>query len=611
MKKTLLVCCALLAVSLVFGHALSVLNSMLGDQGTGSPPSPPTGCTETYCVDQAKGNDSNPGTAALPFKNLTAIPTLTAGQSVGLACESPPAHWRQWINQGAAPNNITITGYGPCTSTASIIAGATSNLPIIDGANIITTGWTKTSGYTNVYNTNSALNYATWYGGGQGGLYKGTDNSGPPYGAVNAFLNFWEDDGSTTTGGKFLSWQSSIAAVDANACSYYMPNLITTGANDNNLWAIPPSGTLYIHGCNPTALNPSTNGYTYDYSDRVYAIALGSAGCTIEYLEARKANWGAGEVTCTALNGKDTYSNLIIRDYSESGLGITGGSSVTNSVFIDGYFPVSTNYGGSPILIYENGAATGLNSSITNNIFQWNQNVSGNAAIYPVISQLTSGSEGSLTFSNNWIIGNNGTHTSYIEANTFTSVLLDSDYFINAHGVVLVGGSPTTVSNSVVYSSGCKAGCLGVFQVQSGNNLKLTNNNICETNTYYGIVRNNGAATITSSGNKFYLATPGGYAGVYSGDSGVLTVSSQNDDFGGSGTWYPVVNYAASGSTWTTPSSPANIYEGATHWEWNNASISTLVGWKAATGVSDPSSVTSGSSASGACSALGTIPNVQ
>ena len=610
MKKRFLVYFALLAIPLVFGHALSVLNPMFGDQGIGSSRSPPTGCTETYCIDQANGSDSNPGTAAKPFKNLTAVPTLAAGQSIGLACESPPAHWRQWINQGTAPNNITITGYGACTSTAQIIAGATSNLPIIDGADIISTGWTKTTGYTKVYNTNSALNYATWYGGRQGGSYHGTDTSGPPYGSVNAFLNFWEDDRSTTTGGKFLTWEPTLADVDDTACSYYVPNLITTGANDNNLWSIPPSGTLYIHGCNASNLNPNTNGYTYDYSNRAYAIALGGAGCKIEYLEARKANWGAGGVTCSALNGQDTYSNLIIRQYSESGLGITGGSLVTNSLFIDGYFPVSTNYGGSPILIYENGAATGRPVTITNNIFQWNQNVSGNSAIYPVISQLTSGSEGSLTFSNNWIIGNNGVHTSYIEANTFRSVLLNSDYFINANGVVLVG-SPTTVSNSVVYSSGCEAGCFGVFQVQPEKNLTLTNNKICETNTYHGIVRNNGAATITSSGNKFYLATPGGYAGVYSGDSGVLTVSSQNDDFGGSGAWYPVVNHAASGSTWTTPSSSANIYEGAAHWEWNNASIATLVGWKAATGVSDPTSVTAGGSASAACSALGTIPNVR
>jgi len=607
---TTLLGCALLAVWLVLGHALSAQIPVIGDQGGGSHSSAPTGCAETYCVDQANGNDSNPGTAALPFKNLTAIPTLTAGQSVGLACESPPAHWRQWINQASAPNNITVTGYGPCTSTASIIAGATSNLPIIDGADIITTGWTKTSGYANVYNTNSALNYATWYGGGQGGFYHGAYNSGPPYGSVNAFLNVWEDDGSTTTGGKFLTWESSIANVDAHACSYYVPNLITTGANDNNLWAIPPSGPLYIHGCNPAALNPSTNGYTYDYSNRVYAIGLGSSGCTIEYLEARKANWGAGMVTCTAINGSDTYANLIIRDYSESGLGVTGGSSVTNSLFINGFFPGSTGFGGSSIIVYENGHGAGLNMSITNNIFQQDQDLEGNNDAYPIISQLSSGSEGELTFSNNWIIGKNGAKTQQIQANTFTSVTDNADYWTDAMGVVLVG-TPTTVSNSVVYSSGCQTGCLGAFRVQPGNSLTLTNNKICETNTYYGIVRNDGAATITSSGNKFYLARPGGYAGVYSGDSGVLTISSQNDDFGGSGAWYPVVNHAASGSTWTTPSSSANIYEGATHWKWNNVRISTLAGWKAATGVSDPNSVTIGGSASGACSALGTIPNVQ
>ena len=43
----------------------------------------------TYYVDSVNGNDGNSGrTAAKAFQNLTALPTLLTGQSVGLARNS-------------------------------------------------------------------------------------------------------------------------------------------------------------------------------------------------------------------------------------------------------------------------------------------------------------------------------------------------------------------------------------------------------------------------------------------------------------------------------------------------------------------------------------------
>ncbi len=481
MKKTLLVCCALLAASSAFGHTNSVLSQIIGQStGPSSPPPPPTGCTETYCVDQANGSDSNPGTAAHPFQNLTAIPTLTAGQSVGLACESPPAHWRQQISQiGNSSANLIFTGYGSCTSIAQIITGATSNLPIIDGADIISTGWTKTGGYTNVYNTNSALTFGTACGGANTNYNGGVGcGSGPPYHSSNAFENVWEDDGSTKTGGKLMVWENSIANVDATACSYYVPNLITTGSSDG-YWAIPPSGVMYIHGCNAGALNPSTNGYTYDYSNRQYNIGVGGTGITFEYFEGRKANWGDGPIVATANNGHNTFSNLIGRQFSEDALQASGGSTITNCLFIDGYFPGSTGFGGS-MIIFNDAPATGLNSTVTNNIFQQDQNIPGNNASSVMITQVESGgTEGTLNFSNNWVIGKNGVFMGSIgpELNTWGAWTMNTNYFTYTNFVSYIS-SATTVENSVFYDpSSTTIGNL--FTIQGNGSITYTNNTMC------------------------------------------------------------------------------------------------------------------------------------
>jgi hypothetical protein len=442
------------------------------------PPAAPTGCTETYCVDQANGNDSNPGTAARPFKNLTAVPALSDGQSVGLACETPPAHWRQQISRVTSGyDGTTFTGYGPCTSVASIIAGATSNLPIIDGADIISTGWSKTVGYANVYNTNSVLVFATACGGANTDYNFAACGGGPPYHSSNAFENVWEDDRSTITGGKLMVWEPSIANVDATPCSYYVPDLITTGSSDG-YWAIPPTGTLFIHGCNAAALNPSANGYTYDYANREYSIGVGGSGVTMAYFESRKANWGNGMLTATTPNGASSYNNLIVRQYSETGLGATGGSSITNSLFIDGYFPGSTGYGGSATLIYENVVgATGKNAIIANNIIQQDQNIIGNN-ILPLITQIVGGGlEGTLNFNNNWIIGKNGFVTTFVEGPSWVRWSMTGDYWTNTNGIALAD-VPVTITSGTAYSPSVGT-FAGLVTIQAGGSLTQSGNTLC------------------------------------------------------------------------------------------------------------------------------------
>lgn len=73
----------------------------------------------TYFVDSVAGSDANNGrSSSFPFQNLTALPTLTANQSVGLKYAA------SWTNQSivSAADNITVAAYG-----------TPGTLPLIDG----------------------------------------------------------------------------------------------------------------------------------------------------------------------------------------------------------------------------------------------------------------------------------------------------------------------------------------------------------------------------------------------------------------------------------------------------------------------------------------------
>jgi parallel beta-helix repeat protein len=94
--------------------------------------SPPT-VTFTYYVDSANGSDSNPGTLAKPWKTIAKVnsTTLTPGQSVGFARGGV---WRETLQpgqSGTVASPITFGAYG---------SGAQ---PIIDGLNVVTSGWTS------------------------------------------------------------------------------------------------------------------------------------------------------------------------------------------------------------------------------------------------------------------------------------------------------------------------------------------------------------------------------------------------------------------------------------------------------------------------------------
>lgn len=90
----------------------------------------PTCCT--FYVSQSTGNDSNPGTIALPWQTISKVngTTLAAGQSVGFKTGDT---WRETLTpgqSGSAGQPITFASYG---------AGAS---PIVSGSNLVTS-WTS------------------------------------------------------------------------------------------------------------------------------------------------------------------------------------------------------------------------------------------------------------------------------------------------------------------------------------------------------------------------------------------------------------------------------------------------------------------------------------
>ena len=145
---------------------------------------PIAGCTQTYCIDANYGSDSNSGTSSSsPWKTLANIPTnMASGKSIGLACETPPAHFRGVIVENSA-SNFTVTGYGPsgagaCTSVASIVAGAISKLPIIDGSLVISNSSLTEYESSTTYYTTSPISIAA-----------NTAGTGYP---TDTMLNVWD-----------------------------------------------------------------------------------------------------------------------------------------------------------------------------------------------------------------------------------------------------------------------------------------------------------------------------------------------------------------------------------------------------------------------------------
>ncbi len=516
----------------------------------------------TYYVDSVNGSDSNPGTSpSLAFKNITALPTINAGQSVGLASGS---YWRQEL--AAIANNVKITSYG---------SGA---LPILDGSDVVANAtFTKTGGYTNVYNT-ATLTFG--------------------YSGANAWINVWETGGAGDSAtGKFLQNVASIALVDSTSCSYYISGMTTSGT--------PTSAAIYIHSCDGTS--PIANGYTYEYANRRSAVYINGTNGIITGIEGRKSAVTSGPFDIAdGSSGHFTLNNVIARDCNDHCIVAGGGTTVENSLLIDGYWSTLN----ATLLVFYEPTASGQQNSSVNNIFQFDQAIANSAGMTGIISHTgDSSTMAQINSTNDWFIAKNGT-AGYGFSVQYTSLL----NIVGAHASQMSQFVSAFTNISVSNTQAVSDASSNTQYIAQANNLTLTfsGDQTCTSNDAHQVGFGTGM-TINDSGSTWYLKAP--YASTFDtfeGSSAALTINNDTFDNNIAFVMYPYNLYGTSATfTGGTTSGTANSYnatDNTTRFVLNNTTYNSLSAWQTAVNPQDSSAVTTRSGA-GACT-LPTIPTV-
>jgi hypothetical protein len=267
----------------------------------------------TYYVDQAGGSDSNPGTSSTQaFATLAKLQTvLQAGQSVAISGGSNPNSPSRYREELTIPGDrVSVIGYGVAQ-------------PLIDCSDTIAGGaWTKTPGYTNIYQATVPI------------------TSG-----VNGFLRMWENNVALLrpTG-------ASMTSLDATAGTYLSSADPTSGVPISSV-------TLYVHTSNND--NPASNGKVYDYNARQSAIYSLSSKTLVSNVHLRRnlANEGSLKI------GDDSFvSNAVLED------GIIHNTVVGEGAYWQNVHMLNSYYGGQGkiALVLNDTVATGKNATFRN-----------------------------------------------------------------------------------------------------------------------------------------------------------------------------------------------------------------------------------------------------
>lgn len=288
---------------ITYYYAVSAIDSNSNESPQSSEQSAaPTGVYDIY-VDSVDGSDSNDGTSDfVAIQTLSKAQTLATAEGDGVKIGlKKGSHWREMLDLHTL-NNVTLAAYGSAAS-----------LPIVDSSDILSS-WTKTGGYTNVYQATT------------------TKGAGPD--PVNYAA--WEDNVD-------LLKKTSIAQVDAAAGSAYID---ASGADQ----------IIYVH---PTdSGNPSGNGKVYEAAARLSGVDLSGIGSTATHVSGNSVS-GIFFRRNLANNGSlvigtdSTISNVIAYQGHYHNL-LIGDGDVSDFIVFDKHNVV----GGAMLVAYSNSAST-------------------------------------------------------------------------------------------------------------------------------------------------------------------------------------------------------------------------------------------------------------
>ena len=521
-----------------------------------------------YYVDSVNGSNANPGTSpSLAFQNITALPTVTAGQSIGLARGS------DWQNQaltvgvpGNTVNNITIAAYG------------TGAAPVVDASQSITANcWTYVGPYYTCSVTGPGTSFSTPYGS---------------YALAGPWINAWEcKSGSCTPTGaggndNFLQNVSSTGAlVDG---SYYIPSMSATSMTID---MIPSDGS-----------NPTSNNYTYTFASKPYSIEVDGTGDSISNVVTKKASDNNGSMVVSG-DGNAPYLYDVEADQGgKHNMFVPGGATVVNPVLVDEYYTGAGN-----ALVGFDGTGSGKGMTVTNPIVLFGMSLSNNQ-VSPFYAHAASGSFGLVKINGGYtkitstagnVSGGTGNGNGNTEIDNY--VLDASSAGSVGYGLAGCGPSQTcTLNNDQVVTTGLSSGN-ATFDVSiNGSNsvLAVNNTQFCSTNLQRAIIQDGSSAytgsSLSISSSTFYLESPSaGYKNAIWQQSPVTlsingTTFDGNTNISNSG-----VLKIVSGSTYTGDNNNY-VSPHALFWNLNAVSYTSLASWQTASG-QDTHSTTTGS----------------
>ena len=455
----------------------------------------------SYYVDSVSGNDANAGTdASIPLQHLNSVPAVSNGATI---CLRRGSTFKDTLYVGivgvTSPiNNVIVRDYGP----------ANLPMPLVDnGDTIPANAWTAVGGsYPNLYQ-------ATVTGPGA--------SISTPYGTVtnvsaSTYVNVWECKSSPCTptgaGGNdtYLQTANDQTTANSTAGSYFI-----TGENNNGSSGPTSLNSFTIYMRTSDGTNPASSGYTYSYSSRETGIWIYGNNSTVSNIMVRKSAGNGGGFGGGPDGSNATYNNIESDQMGKHNILCSGGCTVSNSKFIDEYYPGAGNMF---VAFDQNGS--GLPITLNNDIFLNGVTTTGNS-ISPTFGHVGSGP----VFSNFYVNGglfegiNGALWNSGVSMSTNKTVV-GGVTCINIEGCIYTY-STTTVANTFD-ASPVNNSATGLLSVGvTGVPISVASSTLCDAVAYaHDGVNGTGNAVTVASSTFYFLGGTGGATGVAFGGAG-------------------------------------------------------------------------------------------